>query len=427
VGGARAIASRRGQLASVLCAKPEQSHDKKAEDMKTEPMLLVSEPILGLPEKAALADVIDSGWITMGDRVNSFERAFADAHGAEDAVSVSSCTAGLHLILHALGIGPGDEVLVPAITFVATANCVLYVGAKPVFVDIESTVLPLMSIQDAMAKSTSRTKAVILVHFAGYMIDPEPWQAFARERGLMLIEDAAHASGLPGAGAIGDAAAFSFYGNKNMTTAEGGVVLAREAPLRDAIRRARGHGLTTGTFQRRSSRTPIYDVTMLGFNYRLDELRAAIGLVQLGRLGEWNAKRKSLAGHYRSQIREKCPSVVIPFEESRPSVHHIMPVVLPDSCDRQDVIDHLRAKGIQTTVHYPATHRLSFYRNLYPDVKLWRTEAFSDHELTLPLHPRMEQADVERVSSALAEALGEHAAPSEFANRADERTNLVSG
>ena len=225
-------------------------------------MLLVSEPILGSQEKAALADVIDSGWITMGERVSSFERAFAEAHAADDAVSVSSCTAGLHLILHALGIGPDDEVLVPALSFVATANCVLYVGGTPVFVDIESSAQPLMSIQDAAAKCTSRTKAVILVHFAGYMVDPEPWQAFARERGLMLIEDAAHASGLPGAGAIGDAAAFSFYGNKNMTTAEGGVVLARDASLLDTIRRARGHGLTSGTFQRRSSRTPIYDVTM---------------------------------------------------------------------------------------------------------------------------------------------------------------------
>lgn len=391
-------------------------------------MLLVSEPVLGAEEKAALADVIDSGWITMGDRVSSFERAFADAHAAEDAVSVSSCTAGLHLILHALGIGPGDEVLVPALTFVATANCVLYVGGTPVFVDIDSSGLPLMSIQDAAAKCTSRTKAVILVHFAGYMVDPLPWQAFARARGLILIEDAAHAAGLQGVGAIGDAAAFSFYGNKNMTTAEGGVVLARDASLRDAIRQARGHGLTSGTFQRRSSRTPIYDVTMLGFNYRLDELRAAIGLVQLGHLQEWNAKRKILAELYRRRIGEDCPSVVIPFEAPRPSVHHIMPVVLPASCDRQDVIDHLRAKGIQTTIHYPAIHRLSFYRSLYPDVNLPQTEAFTDHELTLPLHPRMGLDDVERVTSALADALGERVPPAAFVKR-DKSThaNLVSG
>ena len=391
-------------------------------------MLLVSEPILGSEEKAALADVIDSGWITMGERVSRFEQAFAEAHAAEDAVSVSSCTAGLHLIMHALGIGPGDEVLVPALTFVATANSVLYVGGTPVFVDIHSSALPLISIEDAAGKCTPRTKAVVLVHFAGYLIDPEPWQAFARERGLFLIEDAAHAAGLGGAGAIGDAAAFSFYGNKNMTTAEGGVVLTRDASLREAVRRARGHGLTTGTFQRRSSRTPIYDVTMLGFNYRLDELRAALGLVQLGHLSEWNAKRKVLADHYRTCLGESCPSIVIPFDVRRPSVHHIMPVVLPASSDRQAVIDHLRAEEMQTTIHYPATHRLSFYRSLYPDVKLPQTEAFSDHELTLPLHPRMELDDVERVVLALAEALGEErVTQAAFIAQTTHSIDLVSG
>jgi dTDP-4-amino-4,6-dideoxygalactose transaminase len=369
-------------------------------------MLLVSEPILGPEEKAALADVIDSGWITMGDRVIAFERAFAQAHAAEDAVSVSSCTAGLHLILHALGVGPGDEVLVPALTFVATANCVLYVGGTPIFVDIVSPALPFMSLEDAAAKCTARTKAVILVHFAGYLVDLAPWKAFARERGVLLIEDAAHAAGLPGVGTLGEAAAFSFYGNKNMTTAEGGVVLARDPAVRDAVRRGRGHGLTSGTFERRSSRTKTYDMTMLGFNYRLDELRAAIGLVQLGHLGEWNAKRTALAELYRTLLEERCPGVMVPFEPERTSVHHIMPVILPGLIDRQDIIDHLRAKGIQTTIHYPPAHQFSFYCGLYPDVSLPRTEDFADRELTLPLHPRMAASDVETVTRSLAEALG---------------------
>src|SRR5689334_16184719 len=156
-------------------------------------MLLVAEPILGEEEKAALAAVIESGWITMGDRVREFEQAFARLHGAEDSVAVGSCTAALHLILHALGIGPGDEVLVPSMTFVATANSVLYVGARPVFVDIESPQEPLMSLDDAEAKCTPRTKAVILVHFGGYLADRERWQSFAKRKGMLLIEDAAHA------------------------------------------------------------------------------------------------------------------------------------------------------------------------------------------------------------------------------------------
>jgi dTDP-4-amino-4,6-dideoxygalactose transaminase len=163
-------------------------------------MLLVSEPVMGADEKAALAAVIESGWVTMGDRVREFEQAFARMHEAEDSIAVGSCTAALHLILHSLGIGPGDEVLVPSLTFVATANSVLYVGARPVFVDIGSAEVPLMSLDEAEAKCTARTKAVIMVHFAGYLAHRDAWQSFARRKGLLLIEDAAHAPGPPGGG-----------------------------------------------------------------------------------------------------------------------------------------------------------------------------------------------------------------------------------
>jgi dTDP-4-amino-4,6-dideoxygalactose transaminase len=368
-------------------------------------MLLVSEPVLGMDEKAALAAVVDGGWITMGDRVREFEQAFARLHGADDSIAVSSCTAALHLILHALEIGPGDEILVPSLTFVATANSVLYVGAQPVFVDIESSQVPLMSLDEAEAKCTARTKAVILVHFGGYLPDRDRWQSFARRRGLLLIEDAAHAPGLPAAGTFGDAAAFSFYGNKNMTTAEGGAIIARDPSLRDTIRRARSHGMTSGTRQRLDARTPDYDVTLLGFNYRMDELRAALGLAQLKRLTEWNDLRRRLSLHYRQLIVEHCRSVIVPFEEAWTSAHHLMPVLLPAASGRQDVIDELRNRGIQTTVHYPPVHRLTFYNDRDPDCSLPRTEDFARRELTLPLHPRMTLATVELVVSALADAL----------------------
>ncbi len=232
-----------------------------------------------------------------------------------DSIALSSCTAGIHLILHALGIGPDDEVLVPSLTFVATANSVLYTGATPVFVDIVSPEFPLMCLDDAAAKCTKRTRAVILVHYAGYLADQKLWQDFARDRGLMLIEDAAHAAGVPGAGSFGVAAAFSFYGNKNMTTAEGGAVIASEKALCERIRQMRGHGLTAGTFQRHSSATPGYDVTLLGYNYRMDELRAALGLVQLQKLHEWNHKRKVLTEAYRMFLRERTPQIKIPFAQ----------------------------------------------------------------------------------------------------------------
>ena len=369
-------------------------------------MLLVSEPVLGPDEQTALASVIESGWVTMGDRVREFEQAFAHLHEAEDSIAVGSCTAALHLILHALGIGPGDEVLVPSLTFVATANSVLYVGARPVFVDIDSAEIPLMSLDDAEAKCTSRTKAIILVHFAGYLAHRDTWQSFARRKGLLLIEDAAHAPGLPAVGTFGEAAAFSFYGNKNMTTAEGGAIIARSRALRETIKRARSHGMTSSTRQRLTSRRPDYDVTILGFNYRMDDLRAAVGLAQLKKLPEWNDTRRRLSLCYRQLMAEHCPAVMIPFANPWPSAHHLMPVVLPTAIDRQSVIDRLRKRGIQTTIHYPAVHHLTFYRELYPDTFLPRTEEFAQRELTLPLHPRMNPADVEQVVNSLAAALG---------------------
>jgi dTDP-4-amino-4,6-dideoxygalactose transaminase len=370
-------------------------------------MLLVSEPVLGADEKAALAAVIDSGWVTMGDRVHEFEQVFARMHGADDSIAVGSCTAALHLILHALGIGPGDEVLVPSLTFVATANAVLYVGARPVFVDVESTAVPLMSQDDARAKYTSRTKAVILVHFAGYLAERESWQAFARSRDLLLIEDAAHAPGLPAVGTFGEAAAFSFYGNKNMTTAEGGAIITRSRALGDTIRRARSHGMSSNTRQRLTSRSPDYDVTILGFNYRMDELRAAVGLVQLRKLPGWNNTRRDLSLCYRRLILELCPAVMVPFEATWLSAHHLLPIVVPKAVGRQSLIDRLREAGIQTTVHYPPVHCLTFYNDLYSNMALPNTEDFAQRELTLPLHPGMSPADVEYVVNSLAVALGE--------------------
>ncbi|CAO3429081.1 DegT/DnrJ/EryC1/StrS family aminotransferase [Azospirillum doebereinerae] len=368
-------------------------------------MLLVSEPILGDEEKAALAAVVDDGWITMGDRVRRLEQAFAEAHGQPDAVAVSSCTAGLHLVLAAHGLGPGDEVLVPAMTFVATANSVLYVGATPVFVDIEGLDLPLMSLSDAAAKRTGRTRAVILVHYAGFLPDRDRWRAFARAHGLILIEDAAHAAGLPGAGGIGDAAVFSFYGNKNMTTAEGGMVTARDPAALERVRHLRAHGMTSGMQQRLTGHANGYDVTTLGFNYRMDEFRAAIGLVQLARLPGWNARRQALAERYRRTLERDCPGVVLPFPEPRPSANHIMPVLLPAEVDRSRVMRDLRIRGIQTSVHYAPVHRFTLYRERSPGVSLPLTEEFARRTLSLPLHPRMEDRDVDMVTLALAQAL----------------------
>jgi dTDP-4-amino-4,6-dideoxygalactose transaminase len=368
-------------------------------------MLLVAEPCLGEDEKKALAEVVDSNWITMGERVRAFERAFAEAHRVADALAVSSCTAGLHLAMEALGIGPGDEVLVPSLTFVATANSVLYAGAVPVFADIVSLDVPLMSCVDAAAKCTARTKAVVVMHYGGYLTDGNLWRDFARARGLYLIEDAAHAAGLDRPGIFGDVAVFSFFGNKNMTTAEGGMVVARDPHVLDRVKQMRSHGMTSGTMQRLSERMLSYDVTMLGYNYRMDELRAAIGLVQLRNLKGWNERRAWLTGVYRRLLRLHCPEVRVPFSMPRPSSYHILPVLLPQGADRQDIADRLRDAGIRTTVHYPPIHRFSWYQDRFPAAVLPQTEEFCRRELTLPLHPKLEERDVETVVHALAEAV----------------------
>ncbi len=369
-------------------------------------MLLVSEPCLGEAEKEALAQVVESGWITMGDRVRAFERAFAEEHGMADAVAVNSCTAGLHLAVVALGIGPGDEVLVPSLSFVATANCVLYAGATPVFVDIESAQKPLMSLADAARKCTQRTRAAIVMHYAGCVADGEAWRRFADERRLRLIEDAAHAAGAYRAGTFGDAAAFSFFGNKNMTTAEGGMVFARDRAVLEQMRQLRGHGMTSDTKQRLAARSASYDVTMLGWNYRMDEFRAAIGLVQLKFLRRWNERRANIARVYRSALAERCTGVCVPFSDAGyESSRHILPAVLPDGSDRDAVMGHMREAGVQTTVHYPPIHRMSLYRDRLPPQRLPITEDFARRELSLPLHPKLEDWDVEKVVNALANAL----------------------
>ena len=368
-------------------------------------MLLVAEPSLGEEEKAALAEVVESGWITMGDRVRAFEIAFAESHGAPDAVAVSSCTAGLHLILEALGLGPGDEVLVPALTFVATANAVRYTGATPVFVDIVSLDLPLLSRADAEAKCTRNTKAAIVMHYGGYLVDGESWRGFAAKHGLILVEDAAHAVGVLEAGRVGEAAVFSFFGNKNMTTAEGGMIVARDAEVLARVRQMRSHGMTSSTKQRMATPNPSYDVTMLGFNYRMDELRAAVGLVQLGKLLRWNEKRKNLTATYRDALSEYCPEVMAPFDRHRPSSHHIMPIVLPAGSQRDTVMGRMREDGIQTTVHYPPVHLFSLYRNGGVTASLPYTEEFARRELTVPLHQRLEGEQVEAIAVSLAKAL----------------------
>ena len=365
----------------------------------------LADPILGDEEKEALCGVIDSGWMTMGERVAEFERSFANLHRVEDAIAVSSCTAGLHLTLQALGIEQGDEVLVPSLTFVATVNAISYVNAAPVFVDIYDEKNPHISIEDAEIKCTSRTKAVIVMHYGGYPVDLPSWRSFADKKGIFLIEDAAHAPAVGEVGRFSDASVFSFFSNKNMTTAEGGMVMARDSSVLERIRRLRGHAMTTDTLTRDRGHAYSYDVNMLGYNYRMDELRAGLGLVQLPRLREWNKKRRKLTELYRKNLSVHLPEIDIPFRHDQETAAHLMPVLLPSGANREKIMMQLRSTGIQSSIHYPPVHHFSYYQKRFPTVILPRTEEFSKRELSLPLHPSLTEDDIIRVVNHLAEAV----------------------
>ena len=384
------------------------NNDKKSQKNNTQdfsPFIALGDPVLGDPEKKTLCDVIDSGWLTMGDRVATFEKDFATLHGVSDAVAVNSCTAALHLCLEALGVGDGDEVLIPSLTFVATANAVLYSGAKPVFVDINNISSPHISLDDAATKITSATKAVIVMHYGGYTVDLPAWRKFADDHNLLLIEDAAHAPAVRLVGQLSDAAAFSFFTNKNMTTSEGGMVVARNAEVLNKIRLKRSHGMTSSTLDRQRGHAFSYDVITLGYNYRMDELRAAMGLVQLARLPSFNRQRKVLTNHYRQVFQINLSEVSLPFTTNHETSAHLLPVILPEYSNRQDIMSQLRRAGVQSSIHYPPIHHFSFYKKLTPDVTLPHTEEFCSRVITLPLHPALSKSDVEYVVDTLTQAL----------------------
>jgi len=272
-------------------------------------------------------------------------------------------------------------------------------------VDIERERMPHIALEDAKAKCSPKTKAVIVMHYGGYLVDIPSWRSFADEHGLLLIEDAAHAPAVGEVGRHSDASAFSFFANKNMSTAEGGMVLARDKSVLERVRRMRSHGMTTGTLDRHRGHAYSYDVTALGYNYRMDELRAAVGTVQLQHVTEWNRRRRELALQYREKLAAALPETDIPFMEEHRTASHLMPILLPVTADREKVMAELREAGIQTSIHYPPIHRFSYYLRKVPGVVLPETEKFSDRELSLPLHPSLTERDINRVVESLRKAV----------------------
>lgn len=363
---------------------------------------------LGEEERQAVDAVLRSRWLTMGERIQEFERAFAEFVGARHAFAVSNCTAALHLANLALGIGPGDEVIVPSLTFVATANAVRYVGAKPVFADVISETDWTISPADVERRITPRTRAIAVVHYAGFACDMEAIRAIAARHGLAVVEDCAHSPGasLDGRalGTWGDVGCFSFFSNKNMTTGEGGMIVTNRDDLAAAFRGLRSHGMTTMTLDRHKGHAFVYDVVSLGFNYRMTEIHAAIGLEQLKRLPAWNEKRADCVHWYRESLRD-IGEITLPFCSYRgKSSFHIMPVMLPKQSNRQSVMESLRTQGIQTSVHYRPIHTFTAYAN-EPASGLGLTESIGARALTLPLYPSMSRSQVDTVVAALRAAI----------------------
>jgi dTDP-4-amino-4,6-dideoxygalactose transaminase len=367
---------------------------------------------IGTEEIIAVQKVLESRWLTMGSVTQQFEQEFAQRIGVQHAFAVTNGTAALHLACLALGIGAGDEVIVPSLTFVASANAIRYTGATTVFAEIVGLQDLNISPQSIEERISPRTKAIMVVHYGGYACDMAAIQTIAQRYHLKIIEDAAHAVGgeLNGTslGCWGEVGCFSFFSNKNMTTGEGGMVVTNNDEVAARLRLLRSHGMTTLTWDRHQGRATDYDVVMLGYNYRLDEIRSAIGLVQLSKLENNNEQRRKLTQLYHDRIKKALPQLVIPFENYRgKTAAHLMPVLLPQEVNRRQVIEFLKSRGIQTSIHYPPIHLFSIYQTTTGQNKagLPITEEVARRELTLPLYPGMSGEDVALVVDTLEEAL----------------------
>jgi dTDP-4-amino-4,6-dideoxygalactose transaminase len=366
--------------------------------------ITLADVVLDERERSAVDEVLRGGWLSMGPITERFEAEFSQYLGGGQAVAVTNGTAALHLAAAALGIGPGDEVICPTLTFVATAAAMLQTGAEIRFAD--STSLDDFSIDPAEIDRlvTQRTKAVVVVHYGGFPVDMDAIRAAAAKHGLLVIEDAAHALGseLDGdpCGRLGEAGCFSFFPNKNMTTGEGGMVVFREEDAGAAARRLRSHAMTTLTWDRHRGHATGYDVVDLGFNYRIDEIRAALGSVQISRIDALNEARSELADRYRDRLAGSAFAVPT-FGRRGRSANHLAVVVASSLDERERARERLRQLRIQTSVHYPPVHRFSYYRG--QAVELPRAEEIADRVITLPLHPKLTEADVDIVCDALLE------------------------
>jgi dTDP-4-amino-4,6-dideoxygalactose transaminase len=380
------------------------------------PFLPFALPDIDEAEIDAVVACLRSGWVTTGPTTRRFEQDF-DAYlgGGVQAIAVNSATAGLHLALESLGIGPGDEVIVPTLTFTATAEVARYLGARPVFVDVEPDRMTL-SVAAVEAALTPRTRAIVPVHYAGLACDMDGLLALARRHGLRVVEDAAHAFPTRYKGRLvgtldSDITVFSFYANKTMTTGEGGMVVTRDPDLAQRVRVMRLHGISQDAFDRYVSHKPAwyYEVVAAGFKYNLTDIASAIGIEQLRKIDRFAARRADLARRYREGLADL--PLHLPARPDSDSTHawHLYVVRLAPGAPlgRDDLIGELARRGIGTSVHFIPLHRQPYWRDTY-DLSPARfpvAEACYPHMLTLPLYTKMSDADQDRVIGRLRELL----------------------
>jgi dTDP-4-amino-4,6-dideoxygalactose transaminase len=380
-----------------------------------EDFLPLARPDLSEEDIAEVVDTLRSGWLTLGPKTQRFEEEFKAVAGAEHAVAVNSCTSGMHLALLSAGVGPGDEVITSTLTFCSTANVILHCGATPVLADVCPDDLNIDP-EDVRRRITPRTRAIMPVHYAGQPCRMDELLELATSRGIKVIEDAAHATGSSyrgrPVGSLGDATVFSFYAIKNLTTGEGGIVATDDGALAERVRVLRSNGLDANAWNRYAATgSPFYTVLEPGFNYKMTDLQASLGLGQLRRLGGFNARRAALADRYTrafASVRQvETPSL-------RPDAGmnwHLYVIRLRDApLSRDALVEALRRRGIGTAVHFLPVHMHPYYRERfgfrkgdYPVV-----EREFERIVSLPLFPMMTEGDVDRVVEAVRDAIAEH-------------------
>jgi dTDP-4-amino-4,6-dideoxygalactose transaminase len=351
---------------------------------------------------AVVSEVYRSGWLSMGPRTEELEARLAEYVGARHSIAVSSGTAALHLMCLAAGVGSGDEVIVPSMTFVATANAVAYTGARPVFADIVSVNEPWLSVEAARAAITDRTRAIMAMSYGGHPGQIAELRRLCDERGLILLEDAAHGLGTrvgdQHAGTFGAMGAFSFFSNKNLAVGEGGAIVTDDPELDARLRLLRSHGMTTLTWDRHRGHATGYDVVALGLNYRLDEPRAALAAARLQRLDADNRQRARLDATYREGLQGADLTCALAAGPPVSSAYHLFCVVLPTGRDRDGFRDRLAQTRIQTSMHYPPVHRFAIYHDDRPALPV--TDDYAARTVTLPMFAHMTAAQQEHVVEA---------------------------